>query len=79
LSLAPPLSFLRSNQHLELALVFFMQQFRKVYVGDQATAVSKIYAVLQVSLLGRTACRRMEGYGTGAGTGGKEGGNRARA
>jgi len=40
----------RSNQHLELALLFFMQQFRKVYVGDQATAVSKIYAVLQERL-----------------------------
>jgi len=40
----------RSNQHLELALVFFMQQFRKVYVGDQATAISKIYAVLQERL-----------------------------
>mmetsp|Transcript_7505 Transcript_7505/g.12746 ORF Transcript_7505/g.12746 Transcript_7505/m.12746 type:complete len:1077 (-) Transcript_7505:234-3464(-) len=40
----------RSNQHLELALIFFMQQFRKVYVGDQATASSKVYAVLQERL-----------------------------
>jgi len=40
----------RSAQHLELALIFFMQQFRKVYVGDQATASSKVYAVLHERL-----------------------------
>jgi len=40
----------RSNQHLELALIFCMQQFRKVYVGDQATASSKVYAVLKERL-----------------------------
>ena len=40
----------RPNQRLELALLFFMQQFRKVYVGDQATASSKVYALLQEQL-----------------------------
>lgn len=40
----------RSSEHLELAIAFFMQQFRKVYVGDQATASSKVYAVLQERL-----------------------------
>ena len=32
-----------SNVHLDLALLFFLQQFRKVYVGDQATSSSKVY------------------------------------
>lgn len=36
----------RSNQHLHCALLYFLQQFRKVYVGDQATASSKVYAIL---------------------------------
>ncbi len=40
----------RSNEHLELALALFMQQFRKVYVGDQATASSKVYMVLHERL-----------------------------
>ena len=35
---------LQSNQHLHCAVLFFLQQFRKVYVGDQATASSKVYA-----------------------------------
>jgi len=39
-----------SNQHLQCALLFFLQQFRKVYVGDQATASSKVYAKLQERL-----------------------------
>ena len=43
-------SGLRSNQHLHCALLFFLQQFRKVYVGDQATASSKVYAKLQERL-----------------------------
>ena len=33
----------KSNAHLQLALVYFLQQFRKVYIGDQATASSKVY------------------------------------
>lgn len=33
-----------SNQHLHAAVLFFLQQFRKVYVGDQATASSKVRA-----------------------------------
>eukprot|EP00966_Prymnesium_polylepis_P208080 4819954-Prymnesium_polylepis.1 len=32
----------RSSQYLNLAILFFMQQFRKVYVGDQATSSSKV-------------------------------------
>ena len=39
-----------SNQNLQCALLFFLQQFRKVYVGDQATASSKVYARLQERL-----------------------------
>lgn len=39
-----------SNQHLQCAIIFFLQQFRKVYVGDQATASSKVYARLQERL-----------------------------
>ena len=39
-----------SNQHLHCAVLFFLQQFRKVYVGDQATASSKVYAKLQERL-----------------------------
>jgi exportin-7 len=39
-----------SNQHLQGAIIFFLQQFRKVYVGDQATASSKVYARLQERL-----------------------------
>jgi len=31
-----------SNVQLDLALLFFLQQFRKVYVGDQATSSSKV-------------------------------------
>ena len=41
---------LKSNQHLQAALLFFLQQFRKVYVGDQATASSKVYSRLQERL-----------------------------
>ena len=36
-----------SNQHLQCAVLFFLQQFRKVYVGDQATASTKVYSRLQ--------------------------------
>ena len=39
-----------SNQRLELSVLFLMQQFRKVYVGDQATASSKVYTVIQEQL-----------------------------
>ena len=39
-----------SNLHLHCAVLFFLQQFRKVYVGDQATASSKVYAKLQERL-----------------------------
>ena len=35
-----------SNVHLQCAVLFFLQQFRKVYVGDQATASSKVYVCL---------------------------------
>lgn len=35
-----------SNQHLQSAVLFFLQQFRKVYVGDQATASTKVYSRL---------------------------------
>ena len=42
---------LPSNQHLHCAVLFFLQQFRKVYVGDQATASSKVYSRLQVQNL----------------------------
>ena len=31
----------QSNVQLDLAVLFFLQQFRKVYVGDQATSSSK--------------------------------------
>lgn len=40
----------KSNQHLQCAFLFFLQQFRKVYVGDQATASSKVYGMLQARL-----------------------------
>ena len=39
-----------SNVHLDLALLFFLQQFRKVYVGDQATSSSKVYTRLHEKL-----------------------------
>ena len=39
-----------SNARLQAAVLFFLQQFRKVYVGDQATAASKVYARLQERL-----------------------------
>ncbi|KAL1520643.1 hypothetical protein AB1Y20_022216 [Prymnesium parvum] len=39
-----------SHQHLNLAIIFFMQQFRKVYVGDQATSSSKVYSRLDERL-----------------------------
>ena len=32
-----------SNQRLELSVLFFMQQFRKVYVGDQARQPDELY------------------------------------
>lgn len=35
-----------SNVHLDLAVLFFLQQFRKVYVGEQATSSSKVYVRL---------------------------------
>jgi exportin-7 len=43
-------SALKTNQHLHCALLFFLQQFRKVYVGDQATAATKVYMKLQERL-----------------------------
>ena len=39
-----------SNVQLDLALLFFLQQFRKVYVGDQATSSSKVYTRLHEKL-----------------------------
>ena len=39
-----------SHQYLDMAIIFFMQQFRKVYVGDQATTSSKVYVRLEERL-----------------------------
>jgi len=36
----------RTNQQLELAMLYFFGQFRKVYIGDQATSSSKVYQYL---------------------------------
>lgn len=36
----------RTNQQLELAMLYFFGQFRKVYIGDQATSSSKVYGYL---------------------------------
>jgi exportin-7 len=41
----------RTNQQLELAVLFFFGQFRKVYIGDQATSSSKVYGYLAERLL----------------------------
>lgn len=41
----------RTNQQLELAMLYFFGQFRKVYIGDQATSSSKVYQYLSERLL----------------------------
>lgn len=39
-----------SNRHLDIAVIFFLQQFRKVYIGDQAASSSKVYVCLEERL-----------------------------
>jgi exportin-7 len=41
----------RSNQQLELSILYFFGQFRKVYIGDQATSSSKVYQYLSERLM----------------------------
>lgn len=41
----------RTNQQLELAMLYFFGQFRKVYIGDQATSSSKVYQYLSERLM----------------------------
>mmetsp|Transcript_23338 Transcript_23338/g.78457 ORF Transcript_23338/g.78457 Transcript_23338/m.78457 type:complete len:1080 (-) Transcript_23338:139-3378(-) len=40
----------RTNQQLELSMLYFFGQFRKVYIGDQATSSSKVYQYLSERL-----------------------------